>query len=77
MRKAAMRRKGSFMDDLPAEGVVEPGVDDFSGMDLGLDDYGDEMAMEDELAVEDSSEVEMRIASLEERLAALEAMMGE
>lgn len=75
MRRAAMRRKGSFMDDLPAEGVVEPGADDFSGMDLGLEDYGDEMALEDEVAVEDEFGMEGRVAALEERLAALEALL--
>ena len=75
MRKAAMQRKTSFMDDLPPEeGMPVEGV----AMDGMEDDYGqyleDDFAMEDEL--DPAMDMEARVATLEERIAALEAMLA-
>jgi hypothetical protein len=74
-----MQRKGSFMDDLPAEPMGA------GGMDINLDEYvpgyEDEMAYDDMGGLEGEAadmdlDMETRIASLEDRIAQLEAMLA-
>jgi uncharacterized protein YceH (UPF0502 family) len=78
-RQVAMQRKGSFMDDLPAEPAGA------GGMDINLDEYvpgyEDEMAYDDMGGLEGEAaemdlDMETRIASLEDRIAQLEAMLA-
>jgi uncharacterized protein YceH (UPF0502 family) len=78
-RQVAMQRKGSFMDDLPAEPMGA------GGMDINLDEYvpgyEDEMAYDDMGGLEGEAaemdlDMETRIASLEDRIAQLEAMLA-
>jgi hypothetical protein len=82
MRQAAMQRKGSFMDDMPPApmdaGAGAPMGED--PMTMGFDEYVpgyDDMAgMEGEAGMEEPMDMEMRIASLEDRIAQLEAMLA-
>jgi len=78
-RQVAMQRKGSFMDNLPAEPMGA------GGMDINLDEYvpgyEDEMAYDDMGGLEGEAadmdlDMETRIASLEDRIAQLEAMLA-
>jgi hypothetical protein len=76
-RKAAMQRKGSFMDDMPPA-PMEPMAED--PMTMGFDEYvpgyDDMGGMEADLGMEEPMDMEMRIASLEDRIAQLEAMLA-
>jgi hypothetical protein len=77
-RQAAMQRKGSFMDDMPPAGMG--GEMGGSPMDISLDEYvpgyDEEMAMGEEALMEEPMDMEVRIASLEDRIAQLEAMLA-
>jgi len=80
-RQAAMQRKGSFLDDLPAEPMGAGPMD--INMDEYVPGYEEEMAyddmggMEDDMMLEEEPmDMEMRIASLEDRIAQLEAMLA-
>jgi hypothetical protein len=78
-----MQRKGSFMDDLPAG--LAAGAEAEDPMTMGFDEYvpgyEDEMAYDDMGGLEGEAaemdlDMETRIASLEDRIAQLEAMLA-
>lgn len=81
-RQVAMKRKGSFMDDLPAGPAMGGGAED--PMTMGFDEYvpGYEGEVDDMDDMEDMQEdamemdMEARIATLEDRIAQLEAMLA-
>ena len=83
-RQVAMKRKGSFMDDLPAGPAMGGGAED--PMTMGFDEYvpgyeGEMDGMDDmdeayEEAEDMDFDMETRIAALEDRIAQLESMLA-